>query len=517
MTSMSSSEAQIALSTILERRRTLTEEVRMLRSSLHLLSAAAASAVEADVTSRISAMDAEVAVIEKVSADAAIAEMKQSLPAESLSTWNGMETRVSSLKNRVIDLKTELLSLQVDVRDRAQLIEVVNEENSILEAEKERLVREASEKEKSAAQLRDEIAAMTLHLQEIEQSVAATKAETRALNVSGRGGGAGGAGAGGTAPTTASTFTWEQRVTARTGTIEPSGGAIFACAFTPNNRYLVVDSSTTIRIYQTDTLLTSPVRPIATKQKPAYTYIRTLSFNSTGTRMVTSEGHDLQVWDTSGTPQQWTQLFRLTGHTANTQGSAFSPDGMIIASGAGDNNIILWSAETGRALDTMRGHTGIVFQVAFHPSGETLASASEDRSVRIWNVADRSTAHVLTGHTAVLRSLAYSPDGTHLVSGDRSGAVRLWQRQGAGYGSVHTFQGHRETIYSLTFSHDSKLLASGGADNTARIWKLSDRSCIQTLSGEHTQWIRSSSFSRDGALYVTCGEDCKLTVWACGR
>ena len=66
---------------------------------------------------------------------------------------------------------------------------------------------------------------------------------------------------------------------------------------------------------------------------------------------------------------------------------AFSPDGTLVAAGAGDQ-VWLWRVSDGALQRTRPGHTGSVTSVAFSPDGTLLASSSWDGTVRLWGGAE---------------------------------------------------------------------------------------------------------------------------------
>jgi len=114
---------------------------------------------------------------------------------------------------------------------------------------------------------------------------------------------------------------------------------------------------------------------------------------------------------------------------------AWSPDGTIVATAGSDNAARLWDPETGQLVLAIPAHDDDVSAVAFSPDGVLLATgaggfdATDDASIRIWRVADGELVRTLAGHGDWVNALAFSPDGGTLLSAGRTGAageLRFW-------------------------------------------------------------------------------------------
>jgi WD40 repeat protein len=85
------------------------------------------------------------------------------------------------------------------------------------------------------------------------------------------------------------------------------------------------------------------------------------------------------------------------------EAAAISPDGHLIASGAGYDGVIrIWNANTGAQLRTLEGHFGRVDALAFTPDGSRLISGAGDTTVLVWD-ATKLTREQDTGAASGVR------------------------------------------------------------------------------------------------------------------
>ncbi len=244
---------------------------------------------------------------------------------------------------------------------------------------------------------------------------------------------------------------------------------------------------------------------------------------------------------------------------------AVSPDGVTVAYGDGDSNIILWNIQTGAEV-SLRGHTNSVQGLGFSPDGTRLVSASWDSTVRIWDVATGkelafftdfqsfayAAAFSLGGQVIAavgqlypnaglrrwnaqtfeelpllstensLACLAFSADGRLLVAGEEwNTRFYVWD--------AHTFDrvallGQTSSdpqggTCAVAFSPDSTLLATGGGDKLIHIWDVAANSPTfgqeLTTLRRHTDTIIALAFSPDGSLLASGGghNDSTIRLW----
>ena len=190
--------------------------------------------------------------------------------------------------------------------------------------------------------------------------------------------------------------------------------------------------------------------------------ISKIQYSPDGTRLAVASSIGIWLYDTVS--NQEASLF--AGHTSVVS-VAFSPDGGTIAGGYEDASILLWDANTGEQLQTLKGHTHAIDSVAFSPDGGTIASGSGDHTIRLWDTDTGKHLQTFTGHVGRVYSVAFS-DGSRLASGGWDHTIRLWDLDKGKH--RRTLNGHRNHVFSVAYSPDGGTLASGSWDDTIRLW-----------------------------------------------
>jgi WD40 repeat protein len=208
---------------------------------------------------------------------------------------------------------------------------------------------------------------------------------------------------------------------------------------------------------------------------------------------------------------QLSQVMTLGDETVSVASVAFSSDSKLLAAGALDGSVRLWSMVTGEDQGILEGHRGGATSVAFSSGGYLLAVGTGNGQVRLWDVDTGESSGTMQEHSTAVESVAFVTDGFLVASGSLDGEVRLWDVASRAELPPLSDSNDLTPVESVAFSPDGTMLAAGGG-NTIRLWDVEAetvKAVLETDIGE----IATVSFRPDGALLVYGGADGAVWVW----
>ncbi len=237
--------------------------------------------------------------------------------------------------------------------------------------------------------------------------------------------------------------------------------------------------------------------------------IKTVAINSTGEWLAFGcpSAQQLLVWEW----RSETYIIKQRGHAYGMKCMAYSPDGVVVATGGEDGSIKLWNTSSGFCYCTLKNHTAPITAIAF-ANASVIMSSSFDGTVRAHDLNRyRNFKTYTTPSPCQFSTLAVDPAGEVLVAGTMDPFhIYTWSVQTGKILDILT--GHVGPISSLTFHPTRGTLSSASWDGTVKIWDLYKREG-EPETMRHAQDVVCCAFRPDGKQLCTGTIGGLLSFW----
>jgi WD40 repeat protein len=236
-----------------------------------------------------------------------------------------------------------------------------------------------------------------------------------------------------------------------------------------------------------------------------------------GGPVLASAGVDRKVilWSaTTGRPLQTWTTDRLV------RALAMSPDGTLVAGAGDDPAVQLWQTDTGKPAARLVGHTDWVLCLSFSLDGKLLASGGYDGVIRLWEVPSGKVIRSMAAapppppktepEPVIVSSLAFSPDGKELAAGTAAGVIHILNPTDGKV--LRSLAGHGSTVTGLQYHPSGTVLASASKDRTVRLWNPGNGQVLKALEG-HEAWVQGVVFVAQGTRLASVGADRTVRLW----
>jgi WD40 repeat protein len=189
------------------------------------------------------------------------------------------------------------------------------------------------------------------------------------------------------------------------------------------------------------------------------------------------------------------------GHHRDITSLSVSADGDLVASGASDGLVRVWSAATGLPRPYLLRHPfGPIDTLAFSPDNRWLVSTAAG-SARVFDLESGERVNEIEVDGAA-QAMAFAPDSRTVAVGDSAGNIVLAAPDGSQ--GILTIRG-RSPITALRYAGLPSVLASGTRDGNLVIWDTLE---VRAIDGTYSfsgpiRWIGFQDDIED--VYVQSG------------
>lgn len=255
-------------------------------------------------------------------------------------------------------------------------------------------------------------------------------------------------------------------------------------------------------------------------QMPDFVCIHLLSISKE--KITTAVFNELGNWLTFGCAKlgqllvwEWkseSYILKQQGHYFDVSCLAYSPDSQLLATGADDNKVKVWTVSSGFCFVTFSEHTNAITALHFMANNHCLLSASLDGTVRAWDLFRyRNFRTFTTPSSRQFVSLTADQSSEVICAGTLdSFEIFVWSMKTGRL--LDILSGHEGPVHGLMFSPTSAVLASSSWDKTVRLWDVFEsKGAVETFP--HTHDVLTVVYRPDGKQLACSTLDGQIHFW----
>ncbi|GAA5907804.1 snoRNA-binding rRNA-processing protein PWP2 [Sporobolomyces salmoneus] len=315
--------------------------------------------------------------------------------------------------------------------------------------------------------------------------------------------------------------------------------------FSPNGKFIAVTHGSQIQVWHTPSHLAREFAPFNLHRTYTGHYDDVLSITwSADSRFFLTTSKDMTARLYTLYPVEGYRPKTFAGHRDQVVAAYFSKDHKTIYTVSRDGAVFTWSKKEEEDQDsndedsdeeTMNGflppstssgpidnsipntrwgiqnrnyflQTGSkVTSTTFHPRSNLLVVGFSNGVFGLWEMPSFTSVHTLSISQEKITSVAINETGEWLAFGaSKLGQLLVWEWQSESY--VLKQQGHFYDMNTLSFSADGQLVATGGDDGKLKVWNSSTGFCFVTFE-DHSSAISTVEFAKQGQVVFSASLD----------
>lgn len=221
-----------------------------------------------------------------------------------------------------------------------------------------------------------------------------------------------------------------------------------------NNSLLVVDSQTTVRYFDSDTLSLLDGFKVKIHHPRFQENVVAFSGNNAYFASISPSYKESNLYS-SATKKIIAQVDR---HHGEVSCLAIDPLGRYMFSCGDDGKTFAIELKSGKLVFTLPFHIDTINDIAFSKNSNWVATASYDKKISLFNLSTLTAKFKLEGHLAPVMKLRFLKNN-RLISIDKDATAIIWNTRNANI--ISKLNGIHDTVTRITTSGDDEFLFLG--------------------------------------------------------